>query len=72
MSIDYQTLKNWQFPVLQHAYDADDTMRYALAVGLGAAATSDDIAAVLVRSDPAHASAPDASGRVLARGAASS
>ncbi|MDR6584523.1 3-alpha,7-alpha, 12-alpha-trihydroxy-5-beta-cholest-24-enoyl-CoA hydratase [Herbaspirillum sp. BH-1] len=42
MSIDYQTLKNWQFPVLQHAYDADDTMRYALAVGLGAAATSDD------------------------------
>jgi acyl dehydratase len=34
--ITYQALKNWQFPQIEHAYTADDTMFYALAVGVGA------------------------------------
>lgn len=34
--IVYQTLKNWQFPEIEHRYSADDSMFYALAVGLGA------------------------------------
>ena len=34
--ITYQALKNWQFPEIEHSYTADDTMFYALAVGLGA------------------------------------
>ena len=33
--IDYDTLKNWQFPVTKHHYTTDDCMRYALALGLG-------------------------------------
>ncbi len=33
--IDYGTLKNWSFPVIEHRYTADDCMRYALALGLG-------------------------------------
>ena len=35
MTIDYQTLKNWPFPEIEHTYTAEDTMRYALAVGVG-------------------------------------
>ena len=34
--IDYRKLKDWKFPDIEHAYTADDTMFYALAVGLGA------------------------------------
>ena len=34
--ISYEALKNWQFPDIEHSYTADDTMFYALAVGLGA------------------------------------
>jgi acyl dehydratase len=34
--IVYQTLKNWQFPEIEHRYTAQDSMFYALAVGLGA------------------------------------
>lgn len=34
--IDYDTLKNWQFPEIEHSYTADDTMLYALGVGMGA------------------------------------
>ncbi|MFL9924314.1 MaoC/PaaZ C-terminal domain-containing protein [Herbaspirillum lusitanum] len=40
MAIDYHTLKNWNFPVLEHSYDADDSMLYALGVGVGADPTS--------------------------------
>ena len=35
MTIDYQTLKNWPFPEIAHTYTVEDTMRYALAVGVG-------------------------------------
>jgi acyl dehydratase len=35
MTIDYQQLKNWPFPKIEHSYTAEDTMRYALAVGVG-------------------------------------
>ena len=34
--ITYQALKNWPFPEIEHAYTADDSMLYALAVGVGA------------------------------------
>jgi hypothetical protein len=34
--ITYQALKSWQFPQIEHAYTADDSMLYALAVGVGA------------------------------------
>lgn len=34
--IVYETLKNWQFPEIEHRYTAEDSMFYALAVGLGA------------------------------------
>ena len=34
--IVYQTLKNWQFREIEHRYTAEDSMFYALAVGLGA------------------------------------
>lgn len=34
--IDYQTLKNWSFPEVEHTYDTDDTIFYALGIGLGA------------------------------------
>ena len=34
--IDYHTLKGWSFPTIEHTYTADDSMFYALAVGLGA------------------------------------
>ena len=33
--IDYRKLRDWQFPVIEHTYTTDDTMRYALALGLG-------------------------------------
>lgn len=33
--IDYDKLIAWDFPVIEHRYTADDTMRYALALGLG-------------------------------------
>jgi acyl dehydratase len=35
MTIDYQNLKNWHFPEIEHTYTVEDTMRYALAVGVG-------------------------------------
>ncbi len=35
MTIDYQQLKNWRFPDIEHTYTVEDTMRYALAVGVG-------------------------------------
>jgi acyl dehydratase len=35
MTIDYQQLKNWPFPEVEHTYSVEDTMRYALAVGVG-------------------------------------
>ena len=34
--ISYQALRNWQFPEIEQRYTADDSMFYALAVGLGA------------------------------------
>jgi acyl dehydratase len=34
--IDYQKLKAWRFPEVEHTYTAKDTMLYALSVGLGA------------------------------------
>ena len=36
MPIDYQKLKNWHFPDLEHRYEAKDTILYALGVGCGA------------------------------------
>jgi acyl dehydratase len=33
--IDYRTLKDWSFPVIERTYTADDCILYALAVGLG-------------------------------------
>ena len=36
MAIDYQTLKHWPFPDVEHSYRARDTMLYALGLGLGA------------------------------------
>lgn len=36
MAIDYQKLKNWHFPDLEHRYEAKDTILYALGVGCGA------------------------------------
>jgi acyl dehydratase len=36
MAIDYQRLKNWPFPEIEHSYRAKDTMLYALGLGLGA------------------------------------
>lgn len=35
MAIDYQRLKNRQFPEIVHSYSARDTMLYALGVGVG-------------------------------------
>jgi acyl dehydratase len=34
--IDYGKLKAWPFPEVEHHYTADDTLFYALAIGLGA------------------------------------
>ena len=36
MAIDYQRLKTWPFPEIEHSYRAKDTILYALGVGLGA------------------------------------
>jgi acyl dehydratase len=36
MAIDYQRLKNWPFPEVEHKYAAKDTILYALGLGLGA------------------------------------
>jgi acyl dehydratase len=36
MAIDYQKLKNWPFPEVEHHYDAVDTILYALGLGFGA------------------------------------
>jgi acyl dehydratase len=33
--IDYQRLRHWRFADVEHAYTADDSMRYALALGCG-------------------------------------
>lgn len=33
--INYRQLRDWRFPTIEHSYTADDTMRYALALGLG-------------------------------------
>jgi acyl dehydratase len=35
MPIDYQRLKNWPIPTVEHAYCAKDTILYALSVGFG-------------------------------------
>lgn len=35
MTIDYERLKNWPFPELEHSYTAKDSILYALGVGLG-------------------------------------
>lgn len=35
MSIDYQKLKNWVLPEIEHVYSAKDTMLYALGVAVG-------------------------------------
>ena len=34
--LDYKALKAWRFPEVERTYSADDTMFYALAVGIGA------------------------------------
>ena len=34
--IDYDVLKNWPFDDIEHCYDIDDSMLYALSVGVGA------------------------------------
>ncbi|MBX3563522.1 MAG: MaoC family dehydratase N-terminal domain-containing protein [Sphingomonas sp.] len=36
MPIDYDRLKNWDFPDIQHSYDRRDSQLYALAMGCGA------------------------------------
>ena len=36
MAIDYQRLKNWRFPEIEHSYRAKDTILYALGLGFGA------------------------------------
>lgn len=36
MAIDYQTLKNWPFAPIEHAYAARDSILYALGLGFGA------------------------------------
>jgi acyl dehydratase len=33
--INFNQLRNWQFPDIDHSFTADDTIRYALAIGLG-------------------------------------
>ncbi len=33
--MDYQTIKNWPFHEIEHTYSMDDTMHYALAIGMG-------------------------------------
>lgn len=33
--LDYQAVRNWQFPDAEQRYSADDSMLYALAVGVG-------------------------------------
>src|SRR6218665_1984991 len=33
--IDHSTLRNWRFASVEHRYTLDDSMRYALALGLG-------------------------------------
>ncbi|MCB1809204.1 MAG: MaoC family dehydratase N-terminal domain-containing protein [Candidatus Competibacteraceae bacterium] len=35
MALDYQTLLNFRFPDVEQRYDQQDTLRYALSVGLG-------------------------------------
>ncbi|WP_091908598.1 MaoC/PaaZ C-terminal domain-containing protein [Chitinasiproducens palmae] len=35
MTIDYQTLKNWPFPPLEHRYTARDAVLYSLGLGYG-------------------------------------
>lgn len=35
MAIDYQKLKHWQFPDLEHRYSKKDTILYALGLGCG-------------------------------------
>jgi acyl dehydratase len=42
MAIDYQRLKNWPFPEVEHKYTAKDTILYALGLGLGADPTDRD------------------------------
>lgn len=34
--LDYRAVKNWTFPEVERRYGADDSMLYALAIGLGA------------------------------------
>jgi acyl dehydratase len=42
MAIDYQRLKAWPFPEIEHKYGAKDTILYALGLGLGADPTDRD------------------------------
>lgn len=39
--IDYDTLKNWKFPPVEHTYTCDTSMLYALSVGIGADCTDE-------------------------------
>lgn len=39
--IDYDTLKNWKFPPVEHTYTCDTSMLYALSVGVGADCTDE-------------------------------
>jgi len=42
MTLDYQTLKNWQFDDIHQRYDEKDTILYALGIGLGADPMDED------------------------------
>ncbi len=35
MPLDYETIMNWPFPTVEQSYSRKDTIRYALALGLG-------------------------------------
>lgn len=35
MALDYNLIKNWQFPEIEHTYTEKDTMLYALSLGIG-------------------------------------
>ncbi|WP_218511669.1 MaoC/PaaZ C-terminal domain-containing protein [Variovorax sp. dw_308] len=39
--IDYPKLRNWAFPDVEHRYTCDDTIRYALALGVGSNPTDE-------------------------------
>ena len=35
MPIDYDLIKNWEFPEIEHTYTEKDTIIYALSLGIG-------------------------------------